>query len=115
MLSFGRCRLRGLRTRFERMFALFVEFVLQSETLIVCLGGANGFNSEGNPIVHVPLAEFSGGGRTVAGGADWKPAVPPRPGVHTVRQIRTPLVHARCSSRALNLSRPSRWSHGGAR
>src|SRR5260370_12523820 len=92
MLSFGRCRLRGLRTRFERMFALFVEFVLQSETLIVCLGGANGFNSEGNPIVHVPLAELSGGDRTVAGVVVWKPGVPQDPGVDTARPINALLL-----------------------
>jgi hypothetical protein len=43
------------------MFALFVELVLELETLIVCLGGSNGCDGGGDPIVHVPLAEFPGG------------------------------------------------------
>src|SRR5712664_4703227 len=76
------------------MFALFVEFVLEFEALIVCLCGANGFDGGGDPIVHVPLAEFPGGDRTVTGIMVRKAAVPPDTGVHVVRQVHASLVAA---------------------
>jgi len=47
-----------------------------------------------NPIVHVPLAEFPGGDRTVTGVMVRKAAVPPDAGVHVVRQVHEFLVAA---------------------
>src|SRR5260370_37689831 len=62
---FERCRTRGrgliLRTRIKRMLALFIEFVLELEALVVGLCGANGFDRGANPIVHVPFAQLACG------------------------------------------------------
>src|SRR6267143_404958 len=85
------------------MFALFVEFALELETLIVGLGGANGFDGGGDPIVHVPLAEFPRGDCTVTGVVVWKTAVPPDAGVHVVRQVHAFLVAARFAGGAIEV------------
>src|SRR5260370_29467439 len=51
----------------QGVFALFVEFVLEFEALVVGLCGANGFDGGSDPIVHVPLAEFTRGDLTITG------------------------------------------------
>ena len=63
------------------MFAFFVEFVLELETLIIRLCGPNGLDGGGDPIVHVPLAELPGGDRAVTGVVVGKAGVPPDAGV----------------------------------
>src|SRR5208282_6789793 len=47
-----------LRPRVERMFALLVKFVLNSQALVICLCRANGFDNGLDPILHVPFAEL---------------------------------------------------------
>ena len=59
------------------MFALLVKFILELETLVVGFYGANGFDGGGNPIVHVPLAEFFGGDGAVTGIVIREAGVPP--------------------------------------
>src|SRR5260370_14958408 len=95
---FERCRTRGrgliLRTRIKRMLAIFIEFVLELEALVVGLCGANGFDDGGNPIVHVPFAEFARGERTVYGVVVGKAGVPPDAGVYIFGQGQAFLVGA---------------------
>src|SRR5260370_27670431 len=101
---FERCRTRGrgliLRTRIKRMLALFIEFVLKLEALVVGLCSANGFDDGGNPIVHVPFAEFARGDRTVSGVVVGKAGVPPDAGVYIFGQGRAFLVAAGFGVRA---------------
>src|SRR4029077_1045704 len=83
-----------LRPRIKRMLALFIEFVLELEALVVGLYSANGFDDGGNPIVHVPFAEIARGDRTVSGVVVGKAGVPPDAGVYIFGQVQAFLVGA---------------------
>src|SRR5258708_14166468 len=78
----------------QEMFALFVEFVLEFEALVVGLCGANGFDGGSDPIVHVPLAEITRGDRTITGVMIRKAGVPPDAGVNVFGQVQSFLVNA---------------------
>src|ERR1700737_2756833 len=94
------------------MFAFFVEFVLELETLIVCLGGANGFDGGGDPMVHVPFTELAGGDGTVPGVMVRKAAVPPDAGVDIVRQVHAFLVTAGFAGGAIEVDQVGPRDHG---
>src|SRR5467141_1365346 len=96
----------------EGMFALFVEFVLEFEALLVGFRGANGFDDSGDPVVHVPLAEFTGGHRTVTGVVVREAAVPPDAGVDIVRQVYAFLVCAGFAGGAIEVDEVGTRNHG---
>src|SRR5260370_3304371 len=93
------------------MLAFFVEFVLELETLIVCLGGANGFDGGGDPMVHVPFTELARGDRTVTGVMVRKAAVPPDAGVDVVRQVQAFLVTSRFAVGAIDVDQRAPGAH----
>src|SRR5713226_1675439 len=94
---------RESRPCIKRMLAFFVEFGLELETLIGCLGGANSFDGGGDPMVHVPFTELARGDRTVTGVMVRKAAVPPDAGVDVVRQVQAFLVTARFAGGAIEV------------
>ena len=49
-----------LRTRLQRMLCLFKKFILQLETLLICLNCTNSFNNAIDPRVHFELAQLRG-------------------------------------------------------
>ncbi len=94
------------------MFALFVEFVLELEALVVGLCGANGFDGGGDPVVHVPLAEFPGGDGAVTGVVVRKACVPPDAGVHAFWQVHSFLVAAGFAGGAIEVDEVGPGGHG---
>ena len=98
--------------RVERMFALFVKFVLELEALVVGLCGANGFDDGGDPIVHVPLAELASSDGAVTGIVIGKAAVPPDAGVDVFGQAEVLLVAAGFAGGAIEVDEVGVGDHG---
>src|SRR5260370_20767593 len=94
------------------MLAFFVKFVLELETVIVCVGGANGFDVGGDRMVNVPFTELARGGRTVTGVMVRKAAVPPDAGVDVVRQVQAFLVTSRFAGGAIDVDQVGPGDHG---
>src|SRR5258708_7135410 len=92
----------------QGVFALFVEFVLEFEALVVGFRGANDFDDGSDPIVHVPLAELARGDRTVTGVMIRKAGVPPDAGVNVFGQVQAFLVNAGFCGRAFEVNQV--WS-----
>src|SRR6266436_6424857 len=92
--------------------ALFVEFILELEALVVRLCGANGLDGGSNPIVHIPLTELTRGDRTVTGIMIRKASVPPDAGVHIFGQVHAFLVGAGFAGSAIKMDEVGPGDHG---
>ena len=69
---------RGLlEVGLQGMGGFFEEFVLQPEALLVGFDGSGGLHDSVNPRVHLELAKFASGQRTVPGVVIVKTGVPP--------------------------------------
>src|SRR6266568_1143260 len=96
----------------QGVFALFVEFVLEFEALVVGFRGAHGFDDGSDPIVHVPLTELARGDRTVTGVMIRKAGVPPDAGVNVFGQMQAFLVDAGFSGGPFNVHEVWAGDHG---
>ena len=76
------------------MFALFVKFILEFETLIVGFYCADSFDGGGDPIVHVPLTKFFSGDGAITGIMIREAGVPPDGGVNVFGQFHAMLIAA---------------------
>src|SRR5580692_280267 len=94
------------------MFALFVEFVLELQALVVGLGCANGFDDGGDPIVHVPFTELASSDRAISGVVIGKAAVPPDAGVNVFGQADAFLVGAGFAGGSVEVHQIGVGDHG---
>ena len=78
----------------ERVFGLFVEFVLKFEAGVVGFDGAECFDDGANPAVEIPLAEFFHGDGAIAGIVIREAGVPPDASVNVLRKLDAGLVGA---------------------
>src|ERR1700694_4695373 len=101
-----------LRPGVQRMLALFIEFVLDLEACVIGLRRANSFDREGDPIVHVPFAQFFPGHGAVARIVVWKTCVPPNPGVHRLGYTQAFLVGAGFACSAVEVDEVRTRDHG---
>ena len=85
------------------MFALLEEFVLKSKALVIGFDGADGFDNGGDPVVHVPFAQFAASDGAVTGIVIGETGVPPNTGVKAFRKIDAMLVGARFGGGAVEV------------
>src|ERR1700722_1032426 len=84
-----------LLLRIERMLALLVELVLDSQAVVVGFHRLDAIDNRLDPILHVPFAKLFRRRRAVTRIMLWKTRVPPDTGVKLFRQCNALLVGSR--------------------
>src|SRR5262249_18334705 len=79
----------------QRMFAALIELVLQTDTLLISLHGANRLNDVVDPRLCLKLAQFPSGRRAVAGVMIREARVPPNANIYAFRKLHTRLIGPR--------------------
>lgn len=102
----------ALGTRVQRVFAFFVELVLEFEALVVGFGGLGGFDDGIDVALHVPFAKLPGGDRTVAGIVIGKAGIPPNAGVEVFRKMEAILIGAGFAGGAAEVDEIGARKHG---
>src|SRR5882672_6833071 len=94
-----------LLLRIERVFALFVKFVLQLQACVINLDCPKSFDHGLNPAFEVPLTEFFGGDGAIAGIVIGEARIPPDAGINLLRKFYASLVRARFLFGAVNVNK----------